>query len=342
MRSWCGWTFEAVRYGDVTRLAWIRSTSGAATDDATAAHGAITVGPDWRVLIATFVLLMGVTSTFAGGTSTSSVRSVLAVLLATAATVLLLKCALTDPGVVPPQPVVDCDVPMTVVSSERLPSGGIIEVERRWCVACNLYRPPRTNHCRFCGTCILRRDHHCPWTGTCVGRRNYKWYYWFIVLTFAASLAVAASAALDFSGRVQRIGANANAQGVALSSASLLGRAAWETKMVEPLVFVICCLGAVLVGSLVRYHTYLSMHDLTTVEHAKSKPPQPCMRRRSLLGSWWLRVASDDVGPSLLSPRSAAALHEALALSVGNPPDAFGVQVVETETERDAIAAAPP
>ena len=33
----------------------------------------------------------------------------------------------------------------------------------RWCSKCEHVKPPRTHHCRHCGTCILNMDHHCPW-----------------------------------------------------------------------------------------------------------------------------------------------------------------------------------
>ena len=31
------------------------------------------------------------------------------------------------------------------------------------CAVCKVARPPRTGHCRICGTCVQRLDHHCIW-----------------------------------------------------------------------------------------------------------------------------------------------------------------------------------
>ena len=30
------------------------------------------------------------------------------------------------------------------------------------CKKCSMNKPPRTRHCRWCDTCVLKYDHHCP------------------------------------------------------------------------------------------------------------------------------------------------------------------------------------
>lgn len=57
----------------------------------------------------------------------------------------------------------------------------------KFCITCNIFRPPRTYHCNTCGHCIERFDHHCSWLGTCIGKRNYRNFYLFL---FALSTAV--------------------------------------------------------------------------------------------------------------------------------------------------------
>lgn len=44
------------------------------------------------------------------------------------------------------------------------------------CQSCRKYVPPRTYHCKTCGTCILRQDHHSVWLNCCVGRSNHRFF----------------------------------------------------------------------------------------------------------------------------------------------------------------------
>ncbi len=50
----------------------------------------------------------------------------------------------------------------------------------RFCVTCNIIRPPGTSHCRECDNCVQNFDHHCYYISNCVGKRNHKYFYLFL------------------------------------------------------------------------------------------------------------------------------------------------------------------
>ncbi|KAG1852125.1 DHHC palmitoyltransferase-domain-containing protein [Suillus subalutaceus] len=64
----------------------------------------------------------------------------------------------------------------------------VLAPEYRFCNKDKIVKPPRTHHCRACGTCVLKYDHHCPWVGHCVGAYNHKFFVnfvqWASILSF--------------------------------------------------------------------------------------------------------------------------------------------------------------
>lgn len=72
--------------------------------------------------------------------------------------------------------------------SRRPSTTPVLAPEYRFCNKDKIIKPPRTHHCRACGTCVLKYDHHCPWVGHCVGAYNHKFFVnfvqWAAVLSF--------------------------------------------------------------------------------------------------------------------------------------------------------------
>lgn len=72
----------------------------------------------------------------------------------------------------------EIDVPLKRVDDGGDPSQGIeMLFARKWCNACQVYRPPRCSHCRSCDNCVDGLDHHCVFLNACIGRRNYTTFY---------------------------------------------------------------------------------------------------------------------------------------------------------------------
>ena len=52
------------------------------------------------------------------------------------------------------------------------------------CYECRHFKPERTHHCSKCRRCVLMYHHHCFFTARCVGYYNLKYYLQYVVATW--------------------------------------------------------------------------------------------------------------------------------------------------------------
>lgn len=57
------------------------------------------------------------------------------------------------------------------------------KIALKYCKTCNIFRPPKTSHCKQCDRCIDSFDHHCPFFGNCIGKKNLEDFFLFLFYT---------------------------------------------------------------------------------------------------------------------------------------------------------------
>ena len=98
------------------------------------------------------------------------------------------RTAVCDPGIIPRRDgYLDERLKKILPKSQGLVINGRV-VTLRYCTTCNIYRPPRSSHCKICDNCVDRFDHHCPWVGNCIGQRNHKSFFMYNWVTEALAL----------------------------------------------------------------------------------------------------------------------------------------------------------
>jgi palmitoyltransferase ZDHHC9/14/18 len=131
-------------------------------------------------------------------------------------------------------------------------------VKQKYCLTCNVYRPPRSKHCQFCDNCVLRFDHHCTWLGNCVGLHNYRY---FVTLIYTTSIYVMQCIWVI----CHLLGEGPSADGPLME---VFGPFIEEPKLILLLFYCLVLLVAVLLLSV--YHTVITLQNLTTNEHVKN------------------------------------------------------------------------
>lgn len=184
-----------------------------------------------------------------------------------------LKTAWTDPGILPrrsnPLSTVKADNPDEYDESGKVVAKLLLHnlnenfvigkqvtvngelVTLKYCLTCELFRPPRASHCHYCDNCVEEYDHHCPWLSNCIGRRNYRC---FVLFVFSIGLASIYNTIFMTVFIIRKHPA------VTFSNLSTSSGAAF--------ILFSFATGLTLMG-LFFYHLMLISYNLTTAEHVK-------------------------------------------------------------------------
>ncbi|GMI54221.1 hypothetical protein ScalyP_jg4172 [Parmales sp. scaly parma] len=134
-------------------------------------HSFCLVGPHYLGLIFIHFFLWGASFFFAGvfESQEHTYLSAFVYVQAAITNFFLLKCGLSDPGIV----VGPKTLPPEVVENQDLYR------QYKYCDLCAIFQPPETAHCATCGVCIAGLDHHCPWMSKCIGEKNMPAFRYF-------------------------------------------------------------------------------------------------------------------------------------------------------------------
>ena len=164
----------------------------------------------------------------------------------------------TEPGIIPRRKKLSSSIADTLNLSVRAPYKQTLILHGRkrdvyFCRSCNVYRPPRAQHCPVCNSCVERFDHHCPWVGNCIGQRNYRYFFRFLFSTFTYYII---------------------SSGLAVLNLIQIGGPMSTAASVSPMSIVVIVLNVLIslfVGGLCVFHTYLSCTNQTTYDNVRGE-----------------------------------------------------------------------
>ena len=127
-----------------------------------------------------------------------------------------------------------------------------------YCRYCRASVQLDSKHCWDCNKCVANFDHHCPWLNTCIGTRNYGWFY-VAIWTFFVMLATSSTAGCLV--LVEDTQTSENPLGLDVLYIWIIG-------IVLSVVNISLCF---LDLTLVIFHTYLCIRQITTYEYITGK-----------------------------------------------------------------------
>lgn len=232
--------------------------------------------PDTRLALGTLILMIFPSVVFDGWTAPwicvhwpiGWAFALFAIALQFAVFGLFFDTAFSDPGIIPRMTTPINDPTSKIWHQHTTPvnppkhqditiQGHLFKM--KYCVSCNLYRPPRCVHCSICDNCVDKFDHHCPWVGNCVGRRNYRSFFLFVVTTSTFITVMLISCPIKFVQCLQH-------QQVDLRQAfARIWGEAWDAAVLTIYCFALLWFVLGLTG----YHLYLISTNQTTYEQIK-------------------------------------------------------------------------
>ena len=115
-----------------------------------------------------------------------------------------------------------------------------------------------SKHCWDCNKCVANFDHHCPWLNTCIGTRNYVWFYisiWSFLVMLGTSSTAGCLVLVEHTKQAQ------NPLGIDVIYI-------WVIGVILSVINISLCF---LDLTLVVFHTYLCIRQITTYEYITGK-----------------------------------------------------------------------
>lgn len=245
-------------------------------------NGRIAIGPDWRVMLVPLISLLIGSLLYSCYTNTITAFRIIIGIFGPISILLLCLCGMRNPGLCPkelPPPITAPPrEPLEVVIHYKTFSGMTVSepAELKWCYSCNMYRPLRAVHCRFCDVCVCRREHHCPWSSLCIGAHNYLPYFCFLWCTFAVVFVAfcGSIASLTVRGRVVSEANTGSTLPPDDKPNAFLGAVA-QTYGIELILLIVCVPWALMTGTLACFHTKLALNNMTTIDEHRLATGQP-------------------------------------------------------------------
>lgn len=219
------------------------------------------IGPDWKSLLMTTLLIVAPSGAFLGLVAPDLGQRLSWVIVGFSCAIVLFTfsmlamTALRDPGFIPRKPYDEAANLNRAMTRDYHINGYTVTV--KWCTSCNHYRPPRCSHCAVCDNCVEKFDHHCPWVGTCIGRRNYRYFLLFIFSTTLLDLWVFG---WSWASIILYLQDNDSSFGQAL-----------RNRIACIVLISYTFLMVWFIGGLSGFHVYLSSCNQTTYEHFRHR-----------------------------------------------------------------------